>query len=237
MGNRVVLYTLSAPIPAPYLHAETLDDVPEPLRAARATLAYAEIIDTNDTGVPVPWSLYFGAEDFMPTATRWENWEDGSIEIRMLPMPCTSVAAARERIVAARSVFDRLAGDALIGGEYWQDALDLLDRLPFPYIAMNHLEWTSCIADDIDATFAEFADAYAQGAPSDAFLMDQTIFMPGQRPYSHAEWDAYVTRYNPDDARQGNAIAMGYGLAAFDALDVYEGFGASTTHRVVAVTA
>ena len=219
MGNRVYLFNVSHAIPAPYLLLESQDDAPAELQEALAEVTFGAAGDTNNTGVPIPWMLYFGKEDFQPTRVAPEDDDE---EAAFCAMPATSVARARERIVAALPVFERLAGDPAIAKEYWQEALDLLDKLPLPYLALEHREWVECM-DEMGAEL--FEQAYDDGVPSDEDLMEHACYTEGVQPYSHAEWEAEVTSFDDDDERQMNAIGMGYGLALIDSLSGQQGIG------------
>lgn len=221
MGNRVTLYNLTQAIPSSYLYLDTLDQVPEDIRDKLQTLKFAHLCDTNDTGIPIPWMLYFGLEDYQLASVYWN--EETTYQ---LPMPCTSIENARKRIEAALPIFERLAGNPAIAHEYWQEAVDLLSRLPFQYLAMGHTEWVSLFGDeDTEAIFEAFKAAYLQGAPSDDFLFEYSGYTKGVQPYSHDEWDRLVTRFNIDDERQMNAIAMGYGHSGYSTLYVTEHAG------------
>jgi hypothetical protein len=208
MGIRAELYNLSENLPATYLHAEDRNDIPASLRAAADRVRHEGIGETNNTGIPVPWLLYFGREDFQLADVRWD--ED---TVYRMPMPCTTVAKARERIAAALAVFERIAGDAACGREYWQEALDVLAGLPHPFIALDHAEWIGSNAEDPEEDAAAVARAFEAGAPADAWLIEFCGISEGVRPYTHDEWARLVTRFDPSNERQMNAIAMGYGHA------------------------
>lgn len=228
MGNRVTLYNLSQAVPSPYLLVDTLEQVPQNLRANLATLKFAEIGGTNNTGIPIPWMLYFGLEDFQLASVQW-----GDDTSSVLPMPCTSVQQARDRVLKTLPLFERLAGDAQIGKEYWQEAIDTLAKLPFPYLAMDHVDWLCMMANDPEVEFSAFKEAYVTGAPADDFLMVFSDYTDDERPYSHDEWDRLVSEFNFNDVRLLNAIAMGYGHSMYTTLIVNEGVGSeSETYEV-----
>lgn len=220
MGNRVTLYNLTEAVPISYLRLRSLDEAPESLRNILATFEHAQITDTNNTGIPIPWMLYFGLEDFQSAKVPWSGGTSQDLQ-----MPCTSVRQARQRILDARPIFDRLAGDAAIGNEYWREAIELLEGLPFPYLAMDHIEWYCCVSDDPVEDCMAFKLAYSNGAPEDDFLIEWSCYTDNTKPYSHAEWTRWVKRFDRNDVRQMNAIALGYGLSQYDSLDIYEGLG------------
>jgi NAD-dependent DNA ligase len=206
MSILVSLYNLTQAVPAPYLSVDTLDIVPKRQRQSLSTIEYAKVSYTQGTGIPIPWMLYFGLKDFQITSLLWGEETDYK-----LPMPCTSVDQARKRIIDSLSIFERLAEDAQIGEEYWQEGVDLLDKVPFQYLALDHSEWLGADSEDPEADFEEFRDGYANGIPADDFLIQYSGFSSYERPYSHAEWDQCVKEYDNSDVRQMNAIAMGYG--------------------------
>jgi hypothetical protein len=220
VGNRVALYNVTAAVTTPYLHLDSKDQAPEALRSTLATLKRARIADTNNTGIPIPWMLYFSIDDFQSTKVHIDD--GGSYDLQM---PCTSVGHAQQRIFEARPVFDRLAGDVTIAREYWQEAVDLLDGLPFMYIAMDHIEWLNCMSQDPEADLMEFKLAYCNGVPADDFLMQWSAYNANVKPYSHDEWDRLVKRFDMNNQRQMNAIAMGYSHSYYENLRVYEGIG------------
>jgi hypothetical protein len=220
VGNRVYLYNLTGAVSAADLRLDSIDQAPESLRGTLSDIKHTEICDTNNTGIPIPWMLYFGMEDFQPAKVMWSD--DTTKELQM---PRTSVGQARQRILDARPVFERLAGDVAIAKEYWQEALDLLERLPFPFLAMDHLEWLSMTSEDVEADFMEFKRAYSRGVPVDDFLSDWSGYTFNTKPFSHAEWERLVRRFDRNNIRQMNAIAMGYGHSGYSKLHVYEGIG------------
>ena len=205
MGIRAALYNLSENLPAPYLYSEIADDIPESLRASSGKVSHTEIGETNNTGIPIPWLPYFGQEDFQPANVRW-NEET----LYHMPMPCTTVEKARERILAAQSTFERIAGDADLGREYWQKALDLLDGLQYPFLALDHAEWIGSNAEDPEAETENVVAAFNSGAPSDEWLMEFCGYAKNVLPYSEEEWDLLVTHFDFSNQRQTNAIALGF---------------------------
>lgn len=219
MGNRVYLYNVSHVIPAPYLMLESRDDAPAEYQEVLAEVRFGEVGDTNNTGIPVPWMLYFGQEDFRTARVALEDEDE---EPLLRAMPSTSVARAKERMLAALPVYERLAGDPVVAKQYWQEALDLLDKMPLPYLALEHLEWVEC-SDEMGAEI--FQQAYEGGVPSDEDLMEQSCYTEGVQPYSNAEWDTEVTCFDFDNARQMNAIAMGYGHSLVESLQGQQGVG------------
>lgn len=228
MGNRVYLYNVSHAVAATYLMLGSSDDAPAELREVLAQVAFAEVGDTNNTGIPIPWMLYFGNDDFQQTLIAVEGEEEEALS---RAMPCTSVARAKERMLAALPIYERLAGDAVLARQYWQEALDLLDKLPLPYLALHHLEWVEC-SDEMGAEI--FQEAYDDGVPADDDLMEHSGYTEGVLPYSNAEWDAEVTCFDYDDARQMNAIAMGYGHSQLAALHGQQGVGEAARELTIA---
>jgi hypothetical protein len=217
MGTRVYLYNSTRQGPSHSFWADGPDAAPEPPQEGQKA---TEIADINNTGIPIPWMLYFGLEDFQTMSVQTEEGTNYKI-----PMPCTTVPLALQRTLKTLPVFERLAGDAQIAKEYWQEAVDLLEKLPFPYLSMDHSEWLDAGGEEIDVVFPAFKDAYANGIPPDAFLMEYSCFRKGERPYSHEEWDKHVTKYDWQNKRQMNAIAMGYSHSMFETLHVNERVG------------
>jgi len=199
---------LTANVAATYLQRDSLDEVPEHLHDMLEDVEFNDIGETNNTGIPVPWMLYFGAEDFQMAQVMWD--ED---TVYNMAMPCTSVEKARERILAALPVFERLAGDAALGREYWQEALDVLADLPYPFLALDQAEWIGSNSEDPEVDARRYKAVYDAGVPSDANLINLCAYTENVAPYSHEEWTRLVTHFDWDNKRQMNAIVLGYGHA------------------------
>jgi len=204
MGIRAELYNLSENLPATYLYADK-GDIPQDLHAAAARVLHQSIGETNNTGIPIPWLLYFGHDDFQLANVRWD--ED---TVFRMPMPCTTVQKAHDRIVAARPAFERIAGNVGIGHEYWQEAVNRLAALSHPFLALDHAEWIGSNAEDPEEDASRVVKVFKAGVPPDKWLIEFSGYSKGIPPYSHDEWDRLVTRFDPSNERQMNAIALGY---------------------------
>jgi len=123
--------------------------------------------------VPVPWLRLFQPSDLGPCTIDFERetTTDGKrtsvLGKYLISNPCTSVAAAKENLASSRVLFATLAGDPVIGFEYWASAMSALETLPLGFITIDATE--VLLMDHIHKGARELAGAFGSGSPHFCF--------------------------------------------------------------------
>jgi len=81
---------------------------------------------------PLPWICCFRKDDLAPHTIVSQRGAKFDIQV-----PVTSVEKALENISASRPRYERLVGDAGVAHEYWRDALEAIQTLPYRFITLN----------------------------------------------------------------------------------------------------
>ncbi len=105
-------------------------------------LALAEAVRNKDAKVvevaecvyqiPLPWLACFRQFDLRPCAVPMESGENVEIMV-----PCVDLPTAIRNLRDALPLFERLTGEQQYAREYWQQAIDDLEKLPLPYLTMD----------------------------------------------------------------------------------------------------
>jgi hypothetical protein len=135
-----------------------------------------------------------------------EMEEGGPIEARL---PCTGIGEAIANLEAALPLFEAIAGDATLGRQYWQAALDRLKSLPLPYLALHAIE--VMFMDEPGPYVEAMTKAMAGDASAIAHLKDLSSYQDGKPPYPRDVLYAVPEDPNGDKERTNNAVALDFG--------------------------
>ncbi|WP_269629840.1 hypothetical protein [Pelomonas sp. BJYL3] len=195
MANRACLINADMPGVPPQLHPPGAGSEPsQALRVAEAA-----------NRLPLPWLLCFRPEDLLPAVVRLQNGPEQFSTVA-LNLPCTSVAAARERLQQALPIYVALTGDAALAKSYWRRACEGLNDLPHPWLTMDPIE-VLCLNDfDEDArTLAESLGGDASALPDLKWLSG---YDDGFAPYGAAAYFDGDPGALDHVARLGNSAAL-----------------------------
>ncbi len=195
MANRACLINADMPGVPPQLHPPGAGSEPsQALRVAEAA-----------NRLPLPWLLCFRPEDLLPAVVRLRSGPEQFSTVA-LKLPCTSVAAARERLQQALPIYAALTGDAALAESYWRRACEGLNDLPHPWLTMDPIE-VLCLND-----FDEDARTLAQSLGGDASALPGLKWLSGYddgfAPYGAATYFDGDPGALDHVARLGNSAAL-----------------------------
>ncbi|MBV8633451.1 MAG: hypothetical protein JO002_03085 [Burkholderiaceae bacterium] len=201
MANRAYLLNTATKTSDPYLLANQLG-VPGNDYLEVSAAAYR---------IPVPWLLCFRVEDLCAVDVKIESSDDDQEAtcVTQTQLPCTTVEQALLNIEQALSLFERIAGNQMLGRGYWQLALDTLRTYPLPYLAMNPLE--VMFMADLEGCQAEIKAAL--GGDIDC-LKSLSGYVDGVAPYP-VDVLYQVAGPNLDQSRIDCAVALDIGSSDF----------------------
>lgn len=173
------------------------------LELREAVLEYgAKVVEVAECvyQVPLPWMACFRQSDLRPCKVLME-----SDEVQTIQIPCVDLATAIQNLRAALPLFERLTGETDYAREFWEAAVEDIEKLPLPYLTMDLSEMLfMSTADDFNRDMTA-----ALGRTNDAVDYFKGVFVAYYdevQPYTLSEF-----RENhgiTDDMRINNTIAL-----------------------------
>lgn len=174
MANRA--YLLNTPILTgdPYFLQEALLQGPQANYAEIAALSYR---------VSLPWLCCFRGAQLTEVHVQLEYWweKNGPDEL-VVYLPCIDVTTARNNLSASLEIFQEMAGDAVVGEDYWQRACNGLAELPLPYLAMDPIE--VLLMGEISDVADRFSACFKSQLPPLELLKYWSGYHDGYLPFS-----------------------------------------------------
>jgi hypothetical protein len=125
------LYLLNADYPLTSLVLRSSD--------GRPTKGKADVIGELRDLVPLPWLACFKASDLVPCSVEMTA-EDGTKSVHELLQPCTPTENALINLDRAKPFFERLTGERILAGAYWQRAVTEIKRYTRHYLALDYAD-------------------------------------------------------------------------------------------------
>ena len=149
---------------------------------------------------PLPWLACFREADLVPCRL---TLEDSSV-IEMLS-PCAPIETALINLIRARPFFERLTGEKILAGEFWQLALNYLKKQKLPYFALHFTDFLGI--SPVGALNVSTRAALRWDDAGFKILKDEFLtWTDGVRPHTSAELDSNTIRL--DKVRQQNALSL-----------------------------
>jgi hypothetical protein len=164
--------------------------------------------------VPVTWICLFRPSDLGPCTIDYQigktiDGEKTSVLAKsLISNPSTSVAAARENLESSRALFEALAGDPMIGSEYWAAAMSALEMLPLGFITIDPTE--VLVMDDIHKGARALAGALGSDAAAIKCLKEISSFTDGYVPLRRE--DFLGRPYKDPSEHYNNSAALDGGI-------------------------
>ena len=151
--------------------------------------------------VPLPWLACFKASDLVPCEVVMTG-ADGAERTEHLLSPCTPIETALINLIRAKPFFERLTGEKILAGEYWQRAITQLKRYKRPYLGIDYADLLglSKVAD-VNAASREGLAWTDEGF--DKLVHMFLAWTPGVRPLAPEQLDNA-----PNDDRFLNGMSL-----------------------------
>jgi len=138
--------------------------------------------------VPLPWLACFKAADLVACDIELTD-ADGLKRTDKLLLPCTPRETALINLIRSRPFFERLTGEKMLAGEYWQRAVNELKRYKRPYLALDYADLLGF--STIDKVNAASLDGLTWTEGGFAALTQMFLaWTPGARPLAPSELDS-----------------------------------------------
>jgi hypothetical protein len=151
--------------------------------------------------VPLPWLACFKAADLVECDIELTD-ADGSKRTDKLLLPCAPIETALINLIRSRPFFERLTGEKMLAGEYWQRAVNELKRYRRPYLAIEYADLLGFSKiEDVNS-----ASRQAMTWTEDGFAALTQMFLawtPGLRPLAPSQLDSA-----PNDDRFLNGMSL-----------------------------
>jgi hypothetical protein len=89
--------------------------------------------------VPLPWLACFKGADLVSCPIEITG-EDGSQRTEHLLSPCTTIESAMIDLIRSKPFFEKLTGEGVLAGEYWQRAVTRMKQYKLPYLTLDYVD-------------------------------------------------------------------------------------------------